>query len=734
MSQREAVSFCRICSGGCGVRLTIDELERIVAMRGDKASPLTAGYACFKGLQAAESHHGPERLLHPLKRQPDGSYARIGVEQALDEIAGKLRRLIERHGPEALAVFLGNGGVFNVPAYRIHHAFLAALGSDQYFSTLTIDQSAKYVSFGRLGGWAAGYPAFERMEVAMLFGANPLVAHASLGFIQVDPVRRLKQERARGLKLIVIDPRYTETAHHADLFLQPFPGQDAAIAGGILREILTQGWEDKDFCAAHVGAESLAALHRAVEPLTPDRVERRAGLVPGQIHATAKLFAHDSKVGSVTVATGPSMAPYSNLAQHLADCINVICGRFLRAGDAVHRIDALAPRAPVYAEVLSPMRDWEAGGPSRIRGARTLYGERPSGTLNDEILTPGPGQIRALLIDGGDPMSSFPDQRKTAAALQSLDLLVAIDPWATPTTRLAHYVLPPLMQYERADLPMNLTGYACWPGGWVQYTPPVLRPPAGAELVEDWYVFWSIAKRLGKVLVYNGTTPLDMTTPPTTDALIEILLKDAPVSLDELKRHPSGIDVPIGGQVVQPARSGAAGRFELMPDDVADELTRFLADDPVPGHFQRDGKTYTHLLATRRMRDLFNSNGRYLRTVRKRTPYNPAYMHPEDLAARGLAVGDRIELVSAAGRATAIVGEDRHLKPGVISIAHGWGGLPGDDDPAVTGTAVNALIDNDRHVEAINAMPHMSAVPVNIVRMSRGRGDVAEEGRLPEPI
>jgi anaerobic selenocysteine-containing dehydrogenase len=122
-------------------------------------------------------------------------------------------------------------------------------------------------------------------------------------------------------------------------------------------------------------------------------------------------------------------------------------------------------------------------------------------------------------------MSFFPYQRKTAAALQSLDLLVAIDPWPTPTTRLAHYVLPPLMQYERTDLPMNLTGYACWPGGWVQYTPPVLRAPAGAELVEDWYVFWSIAKRLGKAVVYNGTTPLDMTPPATTDALIEILLR-----------------------------------------------------------------------------------------------------------------------------------------------------------------------------------------------------------------
>jgi len=718
MSQREVVSFCRICSGGCGMRLTIDENERIVEIRGDKASPLTRGYACFKGLQAAESHHGPQRLLHPLKRQPDGSYARIGIEQALDEIAAKLGGSIERHGPDSMAIFLGNGGMFNVPAYRIHQAFLAALCSDQYFSTLTIDQSAKYVSFGRLGGWSAGYPDFQRMEVALLFGANPLVAHASLGFIQVDPVRRLKRAREQGLKLIVIDPRRTETAHHADLFLQPYPGQDAAIAGGILREILAQGWEDRAFCEAHVGAEGVAALRCAVEPLTADQVERRAGLEPGQIHAVARLFAHDCKVGSVAVATGPSMAPFSNLAQHLADCINVICGRFLRAGEAVHRIDATVARAPVHAEVVPPMRGWEAGGPSRIRGARSLYGERPSGTLSDEILTPGPGRIRALLIDGGDPMSSLPDRSRTAAALQSLDLLVAIDPWLTPTARQAHYVLPPLMPYERADLPLNLTGYACWPGGWLQYTPPVIRPPEGAELVDDWYVFWASARRLGKTLACNAV-PLDMQQKPSTDDLITLLMKDAPVSLDELKRHPSGLDMDIGGQKVLPARAEAANhRFDPMPADVAAELARYLADDSTPGRRRRDGRDYTHLMATRRMRDLFNSNGRYLRTIRERTPYNPAYLHPDDLAALGLVVGDRVELVSAAGRAIAIVGEDSHVKPGVVSMAHGWGGLSdGTDDPRTTGTAVNALIDTDRHVETINAMPHMSAVPVNIVRI-----------------
>jgi anaerobic selenocysteine-containing dehydrogenase len=732
MDSEERISFCRICSGGCGVRLTVDENERIVSVRGDPDSPLTAGYACFKGLQAPESHHGPARLLRPLKRRPDGSYVQISSEQALDEIAEKLRVIIERHGPEAVATFCGNGSLFNISAYFMHRSFLTALGSDQYFSTLTIDQSAKFVSFGRLGGWAASYPDFDKMEVALLFGANPLVSHGSLGFLQVDPVRRLKRARANGLKLIVIDPRHTETARNADLVLQPYPGQDAAIAGAILHVILKEGWEDKAFCDAHVAEGSVDALRRAVEPLTPKAVERRAGLEPGQIHAVAALFARDCKVGSVTVATGPSMAPFSNLAQHLADCINVVCGRFLRAGEAVHRINAMGPKAPVYAEVIPPTRGWDRIGPSRIRGVHSLYGERPSATLTDEILTPGKGQVRALFADGGDPLTSFPDQRKAAEAMEALDLLVAIDPWRSPTSHYAHYILPPYMQYERADLPMNLPGYACWPGGWAQYTPPIVRPPEGADLVHDWYVFWSIAKKLGRQIVYNGKAPLDMETVPTCDDLLAIVMTGAPISLEELKQHPSGIDLDLGGEIVQPPRPSATGRFDLIPEDVAEELRRFLASEDVPGQFTRDGKVFTHLMASRRMRDLFNSNGRHLRTTRKRTPYNPAFMHSEDIAAQGLAEGDRIELVSAFGRVTAIVGVDDAVKPGVVSLAHGWGALPGsNEDPAITGTAVNALIDTDRHYEPINAMPHMSAVPINIIPLP---GRARQAAGVPERV
>jgi anaerobic selenocysteine-containing dehydrogenase len=715
-STREAISFCRICSAGCGVILTIDESDRIVGVRGDKDSPLSQGYACFKGRQPEVSHHGPERILRPRKRMEDGSYVDISSEQALEEIAQKLAPILDQRGPEALAVFLGNGGMFNIAGFYMLPSFLAAFGSDQYFSTLTIDQSGKMVVMGRLGAWAAGYPALEDMEVAMFIGANPLVSHGSLGFLQNDPVRSLKRAREKGLKLITIDPRKTETGNFADIALQPYPGQDAAIAGGLIRLILAEGWEDKDFCARFVGEANMAALREAVEPLTEDYVERRAGLEPGSLRRVAELFARDCKTGSVTTATGTSMAPYSNLAFQLAETLNVICGRYLREGEKVHQINGMGPGGPLRAQVYPPSRFWEQmGGPSRIRGARKLFQERCTATLPDEILTPGSGQVRALFIDGGDPLTSWPDQQKTAKAMADLDLLVAIDPWPTPTTKFAHYILPPMMMYERADLPMYLPGFANWPGAWSQYTAPAIKPPEGSDLVEDWYVFWSVAKKLGKTITYNGVRPLDMENRPTTDELLSLVIHGSPHTLEGLKAHPHGYHAEIKQEYVLPADEGADGKFEPMPADVADELRAYLAEDSTPGKWKRDGKSFSHLLATRRMRDLFNSNGRFVGTVRQRTPYNPAFLNPADLDQLGLKPGDKVEIESAHGRVVAVVEDDADIRSGVVSLAHGWGDPPGSNASVEeSGTPVNRLIDNDRNFEPVNSMPHMSAIPVNI--------------------
>lgn len=717
MATREVQSFCRVCHVMCGTRLTIDEDDRILKIEGDPNHPASDGYICYKGVHANEAHQGASRLKHSLKRMPDGSFVPIPAAQAIDEIADKLRVILDRDGPEAIAGYMGGGGFFNKATHRMVQDWLLSIGSPNYFASTTIDQPAKFVTPLRLGVWLGGKKALDECDVVMIYGTNPLVSHTAIGYLVADPTKLLKKAKARGMKLIVVDPRYTETAKHADIFLQPYPGEDPTVLSGLLRVILTHGWEDKDFCARFVAPGGIDNLRRAVDPFTPGYVARRAGVPADKLIAAARMFAHECHDGGAVNSTGPSMAPRGNLMDHLMECLNVICGRFRRAGEQYRDIapwDAIMPR---YEEVMAPSRPWESQPPSRIRGAFSLWGERMSATLADEILTPGKGQIKALMVNGGAPATTFPDQRKTVKALKALELLVSFDPFMTTTAKLSHYVIAPKMPYERPDLPITLNGVSFVPKPWGQYTAAVVKPPPDAEVVNDWYVYWGISRRLGIRLNFAGV-PLDTTTPPTTDDLLAIIARNGAVPLEEIKKHEGGALFGEIAQRVLPGRPEATGRFDVMPDDIATELVTVAKETVEHGHYISQGKVFSHRLSVRRLRKVWNSMVPHMKSTLDPHPYNPAWMHPDDIAANGLKSGDRVEIVSDFGRIPAIVESDETVRPGVVSISHGFGGLP-DEEPAYEsgGSCTNLLISTETDVEPITAMVRMSAIPINIVRL-----------------
>jgi anaerobic selenocysteine-containing dehydrogenase len=359
MSGTLTQSLCRLCMGSCGMLVTTNEAGRLEAVQGDKSHPVSLGYACFTGVQSPDAHNSPDRLLHPLKRMPDGSFAEIPLEQALDEIADRLRRIIARDGGKAIASFRGTGNPGNVAASAMVSAWHAAIGSAASFSTMTIDQSAKWVTAERLGVWGAGRNNFHESDVIMLVGGNPLVSNTVIGFPCSNPVKQLREARQRGTKLIVIDPRLTETAKHADVFLQPIPGEDVAVAAGLLRIILSERWEDRAFCDSH--AETLTELRQSIDPFTPELVEQRAGIAAAKLHEAARVFAKESRRGFVVTGTGPDMGPHSNLAEHLYESLNVVCGRYRRAGDLVVNPILAGPHRVRYAEVVPPGRSFEKG-------------------------------------------------------------------------------------------------------------------------------------------------------------------------------------------------------------------------------------------------------------------------------------------------------------------------------------------------------------------------------------
>lgn len=714
MSQSEAKTFCRICPGFCGLKVTIED-HRIVAIRGDKDHPVTAGYICSKANLAIDMMHGEGRIRRPLARRADGSFTEIPLEQALDEIAARLGDIMDRESPEAVAMYRGTANGLNLPATLASLSFLQALGTTQNYSSMTVDQSAKWVAEGRLGAWHAGKQHMDHSDVLMLFGTNPLVS--VLGglnnFVPLNPVKRLKEAKQRGMRLIVIDPRRSETADHADIFLQPLPGHDAAIAAAMIRTIFAEGWHDRAFCATYV--DGVAALERAVQHFTPDRVAEASGIAAAELVAATRAFAVDAKTGSAASGTGPNMAPQSNLAEHMIELLNVVCGRYARAGARVVNPGALSPPEAAYAEVIPPARPWLAGPRSHVRDVGTLHGERMSGLLTDEILNPGPDRIRALISAGGNPASALPDQAKITKALQSLELLVCVEPFMTTTAQLAHYVLPPKLLHERMDIPpIGFYERALYPRPFAQMALPLVPPPPGSEVVDDSYIYWSLAKRLGKPMQIAGAD-IDMNRPLTPEGVLEPLLKHSRVSFADLLEQPDGILLDLE-EYVLPAREGADRRFDVMPEDIADELVlalRRLAKAPDP--------KFPFLLTVRRMREVVNTTGHDLPAVRRRLATNPAFMSPTDMLRLELVEGQAVAITSATGSVMAFVQPDERVRPGVVSISHGWGRLPGSASDSANGACTNLLVSSETGIEAINAMPTLSAIPIAVQALSHGR-------------
>ena len=696
-------SFCRICPGCCGMELTVDpDRGRIETIAGDHSHLQTMGFACIKGLVAEEAHHGPQRLLNPLKRNPDGSFTPISLEQAMDEIAEKVRSILAGHGPDAVAGYRGTLNYLHTTANHMLSDWLRSLGSRSLYSTISIDQSAKWVAAERLGMWGAGTQNFGTSDVMIVFGSNPFVTMTTPTFSTRNPQKRLRQAKKRGFSLIVVDPRITETAKQADLVLQLLPGEDVAVAAGMLRVIIGEELYDHAFCERWV--DGLDALRMAVEPYDPAYVAARAGVSAQDLVAAARMFA-SARRGTAVTGTGPDMGPFSNLAEHLIQALNVVCGRFPRGGEQIPNPGIVGPRQAKVARAISPSRGFETS-PKGARGVGMLFGERITANLVHDITEPDDGQVRALFVLGGNPVGAIPDTRRTAAAFASLDLLVAIEPHMTETARNAHYIIPPRLQYEHSDITSRVFEGGMFEEPFAQYTPRLLADPPGSELCEDWYPLWALMARLRKPFLLDGVE-LGGEIAPSNDDLIRILARNGSVPIDEIMAHPGGKVFAVEPQLVEEPAPGSEGKFALLPADVAGELALSLAAADYASR-------YDFRLAVRRMRDVQNTMYRDLPTIRARIPYNPANLAPDDCERLGLAEGDWVAIASEQGRITARVHIDRDLRPGVVSITHGFGGLDGDGGYEEVGARVNDLISLDRHIEAVNVMPRMTGVPVNV--------------------
>lgn len=703
-------TFCRICHAACPMEIDVENGNRIVAVRGDKSDPLFEGYTCIKGRQIGDQYHDPARLRGPLRREPGGTFSPIASSTALDEIASRIDEIVRKHGPRAVASYTGTGAYQNSVGVPIATAWHKGFNSPSVYTSLTIDQPAHRTSLARLGAWEAGWHNFTDADVSMAVGYNPIVSsYAAAGGLQgTNPLIKLRQAKARGLKLIVIDPRRSELATHADVWLQVMPGEDPTLLAAITRVILDEDLHDQGFCGRFIEGGQVDALAAAVEPFTLDYASQRCRVASADIEAAARLFAAGPR-GSAGSGTGPNMAPHGSLMESLVLTLNVLCGRVNRAGDLLESPYMLTPGDTRRAQVIAPS-DPTPGAAHRVRGLRGLPDEMMTNALNDEILLEGEGQVRALIVSGGNPVQAFPDQAKTIQAMQSLELLVVIDHRMTATAELADYVIAPRGQLERADVPNVMDRR--FPAAYTNYTDAVID--SGDDVLNEWQVFAGIAARNGTPIdLPGGRLPVD-DAELSDDDVIDHCFAGARLALDEWRQnrgviHDDRVQVVAG----DPA---STARFAVAPLEVLAELAEVRAEghgqDLLPGF---DPSLYPFRLVGRRLKHALNSLGSELPGLAKVATTNYAYIHPDDLVELGAEPGDLIEISSPSASVVGVAASDPDIKRRVVAMSHSWGGLSLTDEKVRDiGSPTSRLVAGAEGTDRITGLPIMSAIPVQL--------------------
>ncbi len=702
-------TFCRVCHASCPMEVDIDD-NRVIAVRGVMDDPLFEGYTCIKGRQIPDQMADPKRIRQPLRRRPDGTFEETTSAEALDEVAAELRRIIDTYGPRAVASYTGTGGYQNSVAVPAARAFHQGLDSVSFYTSVTIDQPAKGLAMLRLGGWEAGYHSFTDSNVHMAIGYNSMVSsYAPLGGLQgTNPFTVMRRRKAEGMKLIVIDPRRTELAGFADIHLQIRPGQDTTLLAGMIKIVLDEGLQDHEFCERWV--DQMAELDAAVAGFTLDLVAERTQLDPDDIVAATRMFAEGPR-GTAGTGTGPNMAAHSSLTEHMTMVLNTILGRVNREGDLMENGLLLYPEMPHRAQATAP-RNPTNGPEARIRNLRGYRGEMPAATLAEEILTPGDGRIRALIVSGGNPVVAFPDHELTMQAMEDLELLVVVDYRMTASAELADYVIAPTLPLERADVPHLMDRWFRAP--YTNYTEAVLE--RDGDVLNEWEVFWELASRLGSTLPLPGGSP-DMTERPDTDEIIDRSYHGSRMPLEEVRANLRTVHLDKK-LAVEPADENATAKFTPAPADFVAELADVLAEtaDTFAGS---DVSGYPFRLVSRRLKHVLNSTGTELPGLARKGTTNPAYMHPDDVTELGLESGDVIEISSPQASLLGVVEASDDVKRGVISMAHSWGGRSLTDEKVrEIGSPTSRLVSTDVGHDPVTGMVVSSAIPVAVAKAS----------------
>ncbi|MFC8949165.1 molybdopterin oxidoreductase family protein [Streptomyces rochei] len=741
---RTALRICPLCEATCGLVLTVDGTT-VTAARGDRDDVFSRGFVCPKGASFGAADADPDRLRSPLVRK-GGELREAGWEEAFDAVAAGVRPVVERYGPHAVGVVLGNPNVHTMAGALYPPVLLGALGTRSLFTASTVDQMPKHVSSGLLFGDANAIPVpdLDRTDHLLLIGANPLESNGSLCTAPDFP-GRLKALRARGGTLTVIDPRRTRTAKLADRHVAIRPGTDALLLAATAQVLFEEGLVDLGALAPHV--EGVTELGRALRDFTPESVAAACEVDAEVTRALARELAA-APTAAVYGRIGSCTVPHGTLASWLVDVLNVLTGNLDRPGGALFP-QAATDRTPRPA---GPGRGFALGRwRSRVSGHPEAKGELPLSALAEEIdtVTDEGEPVRALFTVAANPVLSAPDGDRLDKALASLDFMVSVDPYLNETSRHAHVVLPPPppSQSPHHDFAFNTLAVR----NQVRYTRPAvpLEPGRMAETeilarltlavtgghgTDPAAVDAAVVERTLGAAVRDPHSPVHGRDPGELAARLtgengperrlDLMLRLGPygdgfgarpdgLTLQRLLAHPHGIDLgPLRPRLPQPLKT-RSGKVELLPGPIAADLPRLrraMAERPA-------GPV---LVGRRHLR----SNNSWMHNVPALTGGSnrcTLQLHPDDADRLGLRDGQPVRVEGAGGAVTAPAEVTDTVRPGVVSLPHGWGhDRPGTrlthaaTDPGVN---VNQLLDGSL-LDPLSGNAVLNGVPVKLTPLT----------------
>ncbi|BFU44786.1 molybdopterin oxidoreductase family protein [Krasilnikovia sp. MM14-A1004] len=736
---RTAYRTCPLCEAACGLELTVAD-DRIVASRGDSAHVFSHGFVCPKGATFGQLSADPDRLRRPLVRRGD-SHEEVGWDEAFRAIEAGLGPILQQYGPPAVAVYLGNPNVHTMAGGLYLSPLLRALGSRNIFSASTVDQMPKHVSCGYLYGspLAIPVPDVDRTDLLLVLGANPWESNGSLA-TAADFPGRLKALQARGGRFIVVDPRRTRTAEHADEYVAIRPGTDAYLLFGIVHTLVTEHLVDLGGLAGHV--TGLTEVGELARPFTPDRVAEVCGVPAPRIRELARELAA-APTAAVYGRIGTCTVEFGTLTSWLVDVVNVLTGNLDRPGGVMFPLAAhLRPQTRSGGKGFTVGR-WH----SRVRGLPEVKGEFPVATLADEIETPGDGQVRAFVTVAGNPVLSTPNSGRLDRALAGLDFMVSVDPYLNETTRHADVVLPPTDAARKGHYDFSFLALAV--RNFAAYSPPVL-PADGAGMDEcdilarltllvtgqgaaaDPAVLHErmLEQALQRVAAPNAGRTVDdlramVDGEHPAERLLDVALRTGAygdgfgarpdgLSLARLKDHPHGVDLgPLRPRIPEVLQT-PSGTVELCPAPIAADVERLR------GALDRQRDDLV-LIGRRHLR----SNNSWMHNVPalvKGRDRCTLQMHPDDAARLALADGDDARVVSRAGTVSAPVEVTDRVMPGVVSLPHGWGhDLPGTRMAvAAAHPGVNSNVLTDEFaIDPLSGNSVLNGIPVEVKAAGR---------------